>query len=185
MRDIVLEHQRRYPCWKLDDLYKLVHQAALGSEHTVTDEARARAWLTQEMAKMGLGPHEPLIEPISPDGEVVRVHLRPYLRRRLDPELLLEAFVRTAEEFRGLHGRIDAGLAEAGRLAREGRLPFTETDIALLSARMRAEGFPAVHHSDVYVAEYHPAYRVISRASMAKELQELSDGGEATSERSS
>lgn len=175
MRDILIEHARRYPRWQLDDLYKLVHQGALGSEHAVTDEAHARVRLTQEIAGMELGPEEPLVDAVVPDGAIVRVHLRPYVRLGLDPELLLETFVRTAREFRGSPERIEAGLAEAARLVREGRLGFLEADVVAFGERMRRSGFPAIHHSDEYVAEYRPAYRVVACASMVGELRARCD----------
>ncbi|MDD5263786.1 MAG: DUF4111 domain-containing protein [Candidatus Bipolaricaulis sp.] len=178
MRSILIEHARRYPRWQLADLYKLVHQSAMGSEHAVADEAHARARLTREMAEMGPGPSEPLIDPISPNAEVVRVHLRPYRREGFDPDLLLNAFVQTARQLRGSPERIEAGLAEAVQLARDGSIAFAEVDIAAVSARMRESGFPAVHHSDIYVVEYRPAYRVVSRATMDRGLRALCGEGE-------
>lgn len=44
---------------------------------------------------------EPAIDRISADGQIVRVHLRPFLTENGDPEALLTAFVRTANEFHG------------------------------------------------------------------------------------
>jgi hypothetical protein len=39
MRDILIEHARRYPCWELDDVYKLIHQGAMGSKHEVASSS--------------------------------------------------------------------------------------------------------------------------------------------------
>jgi hypothetical protein len=171
MRDILVDHARRYPQWQPEDLYKLVHQAALGSEHAVDDEARARAWLVREMAEMGTGPDEPLLDPISPGGAIVRVHLRPYVRLGFDPDSLLEAFVRTALEFRGLPERIAAGLTEAARLAHDGRLAFPEDDLVRLLGRVQAAGLPAVHHTTAFTSHYRPAYRVVAREFLAAKVQ--------------
>jgi hypothetical protein len=66
-------------------VYKLLHQAAMGSEHAAPEEALARAWLDRELSQMGPGPAEGVVDPISPDGEVVRVHLRPFVGRRSRP----------------------------------------------------------------------------------------------------
>ena len=41
------------------------------------------------------------IDPISEDGRIVRVHLRPLVRLGLPAESLLDAFLRTAAEFHG------------------------------------------------------------------------------------
>jgi len=170
MRDILIDHARRYPRWALEDLYKLVHQGAMGSEHAVIDEARAREWLTRELADLRSGPDEPLLDPISAGGSIVRVHLRPLVRLGLDAELLLGAFVRTAREFRGSTESIEVGFAEAAGLARDGLLAFGVADVRSLVARMRTVGFPAVRHSAVFRAEYHPAYRVVARAFLPWEL---------------
>ena len=98
---LLRRHLARYPEMQLPDFYKLVHQASMGSEHAVTDERRARSCLEQELARIGEGPEEPMLDPIRPDGAVLRVHLRPYLASGADPDRLLEAFVRTAGEVAG------------------------------------------------------------------------------------
>ena len=77
LRRMLLDHNRRYPHCGVEDLYKLLHQAAMGSEHAAPEESIARSWLEQELSQLGPGPAEPIVDPIRPDGEVVRVHLRP------------------------------------------------------------------------------------------------------------
>jgi len=170
MRDILIDQARRYPRWALEDLYKLVHQAAMGSEHAVTDEAHARAWLVRELADLRSGPDEPLLDPISADGLIVRVHLRPFVRVGLDSEVLLAAFLRTGKEFRGSTECIEESFSEATRLVRDGLLAFDEADVSRFFARMKAAGFPTVRHSAVFRAEYNPAYRVVARAFLPREL---------------
>ena len=173
MRDILIDHARRYPRWALEDFYKLVHQAAMGSEHAVTDEAHACEWLTRELADLRSGPDEPLLDPISAGGSIVRVHLRPFARLGLDSEVLLAAFLRTGKEFRGSTERIEESFSEAARLAREGLLAFGVADVRSLVARMKAGGFPAVRHSAAFQAEYRPAYRVVACAFLPQELLEI------------
>jgi hypothetical protein len=98
---VLQDHLSRYPALQILDLYKLLHQAALGSEHAVSDRGSAERWLSGELAEMGKGMPEPLIDPISHDGELVRIHLQPYIATRNDPMLLLDAFIRTANEYHG------------------------------------------------------------------------------------
>ena len=76
---ILHSHHERYPEMGIQDVYKLAHQAALGPGHAVGNPAGARDYLERELDDMGAGPVEPLFDPISADGELVRVHLRPYL----------------------------------------------------------------------------------------------------------
>ena len=170
MRRILTAHAARYPHWALDDLYKLLHQAAMGSEHAVRDEAHARDWLTRELAGLGPGPEEALIDPISPASEVVRVHLRPFVRRQLEAGILLEAFIRTAREFQGSADCIVEYAEAAADLAREGLLRFDGDEVAEFVGRMKEARFPAVHHSPAFEAEYRPAYRVVARHKLPPEI---------------
>jgi len=169
LRRILLAHLARYPLMQPVDLYKLLHQAAMGSEHAAPDEAAARAWLQRELRSLGEGPGDPLIDPISPGGEIVRVHLRPHLAAGYEPERLLEAFLRTGREYRGSTER----LAEWGRLAVQmaeaGRLPFGREMRALLEERT-AQGFGSAHHSRQYGESYRPAYRVVAAAFLPSPL---------------
>jgi hypothetical protein len=170
MRRILTAHAERYPLWALDDLYKLIHQASMGSEHALSDEAQARDWLTREFASLGQGPEEPLIDIISPLGQLVRVHLRPFVRLRIDGELLLKAFVRTAERFQGSADRILEYAETAADLARACFLRFDGHEVTRYMLRMKDAGFPAVHHSPEFTAAYRPAYRVIARHELPAEI---------------
>lgn len=172
MIDILLEHNARYPAWQVEDVYKLLHQASFGSEHAVADEARARRWLEEELAALtAVRVPEVLLEPITPDGAVLRVHLRPYAARGLAPELLLGAFLRTAREFKGEAALLEEGWDAALMLAGEGRLPFDAGGLREWGERMRGAGYPAVHHSEAYARVYRPAYRVVAAECLPAELR--------------
>jgi hypothetical protein len=86
IEDVLHAHIARYPAMQIQDIYKLVHQAAMGSEHAISSARGPRMWLERELAEMGSGPEETLIDPISGDGQIVRVHLRPFLARGGDPK---------------------------------------------------------------------------------------------------
>jgi len=141
---IALRHLARYPAMQLEDVYKLAHQACLGGEHAVPDRAQAESWLERELVQVGDGPQDPTIDPISADGRIVRVHLRPFLAAGGDATDLLDAFVRTANEFRGSAERLRSSWATVEALAVDGSLPFSRAD---------AEAFG-----------HRPAYRVVARA---------------------
>jgi hypothetical protein len=98
---VLKDHLSRYPALQIQDLYKLLHQAALGSEHAISSREAVERWMTRELAEMREGIGEPLIDPISHNGEIVRIHLRPYVSTGHDPMLLLDAFIRTANEHHG------------------------------------------------------------------------------------
>jgi hypothetical protein len=156
---VLHSHLSRYPAMQIQDLYKLLHQAALGSEHAVANLDSARNWLLREMAEMGEGSPEPLIDPISPGGRIVRVHLRPFIAAGHDPDVLLDAFVRTANEHHG-----DVHLLEQFWQAATATSKFPALEMEELFRSMKAQNYPAVHHSSAYEKLYRPAYRVLALA---------------------
>jgi len=170
MRSILIDHARRYPLWEVDDLYKLIHQAAMGAEHASTDLAEVGEWLMHEIAHLEPGPSESLIDPISPDGQVVRVHLRPFAALQLEQDSLLRAFIRTAAEISPSTDRLDEFAKVATQLAIEGYIPFAADQVRRYLAEQRASGFPAVHHSRIYERSYKPAYRVVARLFLPEEI---------------
>jgi hypothetical protein len=160
-RRIVMSNVERYPLMECDDLYKLMFQAAMGSSHGVTGEEAVRTKLYSEMDDLPDGPDEPALDVISDDGSIARVNLRPFKTAGGYCELLIHAFLRTANEFRGSWKRLEdyreliSGMAMDGELTRG----LLEIDSYLLE--MRDSGYPAVHHSKKYTEAYRPAYRVV------------------------
>jgi hypothetical protein len=159
---LVAAHVQRYPRMEVQDLYKLLHQAALGSGHAVRDEAAARERLAHEIAALGPGPADPLLDPLSTDGRLARVHLRPYLEAGRDPARLLEAFVRTANSYRGTVDALEHHWQVATRMAAAGLLPFPAEELAAFFEAQAARSHPAVHHSASYREAHAPAYRVVA-----------------------
>lgn len=159
IESIVRDHLYRYPALEIQDLYKLLHQAALGSEHAVSDRGSVERWLTRELAEMGQGIPEPLIDPISHDGGIVRIHLRPYVAAGHDPMLLLDGFIRTANEHPG-----DVQVLEQYWQDAVTMIIFPVSEMDDFFRGLKEKGFPAVHHSAEYERLYQPAYRVVSLA---------------------
>jgi len=147
---------------QVQDLYKFIHQAAMGSEHAVPDTAMARKWLERELAGLADIPtREPLSEPLSPDSQLVRINLRSYINSGGDPEALMAAFIRTADEYQGSIAALERYWSYAAAMVEESELPFALCELEIFFAEMQARHFPAVHHSELYRTTYHPAYRVV------------------------
>ena len=160
---ILVEHTRRYPLWQEQDVYKLLHQACLGNGHAIGVADLAREWLEQEALHLSTSREDPLLEVIDPDGVILRVQLRPYVAATSSLEPLLTAFVRTAELFHGSQQRLNACGKVTAEAAAECGLPFTGAAFLEFMNQMEAQGFPAVHHSQIYARQYQPAYRVVAR----------------------
>lgn len=159
----LLHHLARYPAMQLQDVYKLIHQAALGSEHALRDLEMARQRLAGEWAGAPEESSAPLLEPLSEETGIVRVHLGPYKAAGGDPASLLQAFVRTAREHPRQPALLESYWAVAVDLATNGKIPFSAAGLLEFFAPLQTQGFPAVHHSPAYVRLYHPAYRVIQK----------------------
>ena len=160
---ILSAHFTRYPAMQIQDVYKLVHQAAMGSEHAISSPEGARNWMERELAELGVGPDEPVIDPISDDGQIARVHLRPFVAGGGDPRILLDAFIRTANEYRGSVQTLKDYWNFATGI---GFYSVAEMNDHIQS--MQAQNYPAVHHSPTYERLYHPAYRVVWRKFISK-----------------
>jgi hypothetical protein len=156
---VLQSHLSRYPSLQMQDLYKLLHQAALGSEHAVSDRGSVERWLNRELVEMGAGIPEPLIDPISHDGEIVRIHLRPYVAAGHDVMTLLNAFIRTANDHHG-----DVRFLEQYWQGAVTMSIFPVSEMNEFFRGLKEKAFPAVHHSTEYERLYQPAYRVVSLA---------------------
>jgi hypothetical protein len=167
---IVAKHLGRYPRLQLLDVYKLLHQAALGNSHAVSNPEEVMRRLESELQDMQ-GPPEPLWEPISPDGRLVRVHLRPYEAAKLDIRPLAEAVVQTAASYPSAPEKLAKFCACTADLASEGILPFKRDDVVTFFDEIAENGYPAVHHSKEYREAYKPSYRVVSLELLPRAVQ--------------
>jgi len=154
------EHLARYPAMQVADVYKLLHQAALGPAHAVTG-ADALARLEAEAAARSGRVDGPLAEVISPDGRLARVHLDACRAKGLPLDELARAFAQTAATYAGSPEKLAKFCGCLGDLADAGGLPFARAEVEAYMNARQAEGWPVVHHSDAYRAAYAPAYRVV------------------------
>jgi len=164
---VVQWHASHYPDLQVEDVYKLLHQSVAGPAHAIEDPDMARQWLDREWDGLG-GPfeEEEMFEPLSSDGRLVRMNLRPWRAAGRSPELVLSAFVRTAGTLPPDSARIrvelDAVSACSDRIASGILVSATEVQ-SFFSDRAR-DGYPAIHHSEQYTQTYQPAYRVVFRS---------------------
>lgn len=152
---------QRYPAMQIQDLYKLVYQATMGNEHLMTDSAAVHGYLIHELESIQASVDEPLIEAISPDGEVVRLNLRPFKARHGDPRALFQAMLQTARTFQKAPERLEQYWHDLEQMAKSGATAFDAAALQSFFREMRKKGFSAVHHSAVYAEKYAPAYRVL------------------------
>ena len=155
-------HFERYPAMQLDDVYKLLHQSALGPGHAVDNPAAARKRLDQEIQALGGGSIELPQDIISPDGRLGRVHLRTYVAGGGNIHALHRAFVETANTYPASLDKLAKFCGCLGDLAAAGGIPFTQQDVVAYFEKIAQDGYPAIHHSEAFRKAYQPAYRVVA-----------------------
>lgn len=167
---LILNELERHPLMELQDLYKFVHQSAMGPGHAVHDTTGVRNWMEREIAEMNTRPdlNEPKIALLRPDSALVRVNLRPFLEGGGDPEAVLRAFIDTANQYKPSVDQFRHYWSIVVELARSGEIPIDPDSARALVETMAESGFPAVHHTRSYSEAYQPAYRVVQRSLIPK-----------------
>ena len=162
-------HLETCPFAGAEDLYKFLHQAVYGPGHAIPNREAAAAWLQGEIE--GLGPPlegELPCEALGGEPPLVRVNLRPFVASGGSADLLLDAFVASANLERGSPRRMGVVLSLAASYVQCAGRGELAPEVKVLSAKLAEKGYPAIHHSEPYVEAYHPAYRVVDEALAAK-----------------
>jgi hypothetical protein len=157
------------------DAYKWLYQATQGAEHAVGDEAGVHAWLEREWASLGSPlAGERLFVPLRPDGQVVRLHLRPYRAAGGDSARLLDAFLESARRVHTDRQAFWVVWRElSAMLADESFGLLTHDAWIELDAVAGPQDYPAVHHSKGYRALHSLAYRVLIASEAERLVQAL------------
>ena len=157
-REKLTEHYSKYPKMEIIDIFKFIYQSSFGCEHLVSDRESVVRYIEQELKNLPCGqtPHIDVL-----DGPYVRVHLS-CIGERLTADELGELFCLSATHEE--HGReaLISKLLVARELIVDGALQFSVEEFDSMHRQWQEMGYPAVHHSDTFRSEYHPAYRVIS-----------------------
>jgi hypothetical protein len=151
----------RYPVMEIQDLYKLLYQAAMGSEHVLSEFAAARSRIQDEINSF-TGGGNVRCESISPDGTIFRIHLRPFAENPDHLDAIGEAFVLTYRSSEGSTARLRLFWSAVEQICSAGHLPFEPFQLRQFFFQQEDNHFAAVHHSSRYHKAYRPAYRVVS-----------------------
>lgn len=159
-------HLARYPLIQAQDIYKLLHQGVFGPGHILITPSAARAAIEQELVQVDRTGPVALTEPIDPTGKLVRVNLAPLPPTTAMVERLLEALTETVEIIAQTATATELADIMRHRLAAavlwcRRSLPLQAAFLEKLAQDADSAGFPTRHHSAVYLAAYHPAYRVL------------------------
>ena len=158
---IMLNHLKKYPLMSVQDIYKLIYQAAMGPEHLIKDKDSSFDKLYFELEQIGSSSSQVLLEEIDPAGLLVRFNLFPFKENNGDPQKLFEAFFQTALEFKPVPGNMNHYCDEVIHLVEKNIIIIDTIELKSFFQLKESHDFPAVHHSDIYRNAYRPAYRLI------------------------
>ena len=165
-----------YPELRLLDIYKSCFQDYMGAEHLVSDSERVKAYLDEELETTTLDELLPwYYEPCGIDSNYYRVSIRAIKEDIITEELLLDAFVRSAnsverpsvESWRDRWHMI-IGTIDTMRLD----LPHYDEDKIFIDSILSV-GKYAISHSPEYRETYHPHYRIVEHHIFGKEIKPL------------
>ena len=160
---LITQHLSWYPLMEPRDVYKLLYQGALGSEHIISSPENFKSYLLSELDKLNADPVERLLEPVRADMTLLRLNLRAWKARQIEPDQLITALLDTGEMPIGTQALLQATWVRFIELCEIRRINQFSTDTVYGFAAWLVEmAFPVVHHSDIYRRAYRPAYRLIS-----------------------
>ena len=163
-----------YPKSRLLDIYKSCFQDYMGAEHLVSDSERVKAYLDEELAATSLDDLLPWsYEPCGIDSNYYRVSIRTIKENSISEEMLLDAFVRSAnsverpsvESWRD-RWHVIIGTIDQMNLA----LPHYEEDKQFIDSIISA-GKYAISHSPEYREAYRPHYRIVEKGIFEREIK--------------
>lgn len=159
IRDFLRAHCARYLELALQDVFKALYQSAFGCEHLIADPSAAADYIRAEAARSGDRISE-LVELLG--GDYCRVHLG-ILQDGLSAETFARLFALSARHEECGREKLEAMLTALQTMADAGELPFSAQETSEAVERWRKDGFPPLHHSEIFRQNYASAYRVLRR----------------------
>ena len=172
-----------YPKSRLLDIYKSCFQDYMGAEHLVSDRQRVKDYLDEELETISDDAYMPwYYEPCGIEGNYVRVSLRTVKQNLITEDMLLDAFIRSAN---GRSNELQPNLLPTVESWRERwneivsvidqmqiNLPNYEKDKQFIDSILSV-GKYAISHSPEYREAYHPHYRIVERGIFEREIKPL------------
>ena len=176
IQGFVSQHLKTYPKSRLLDIYKSCFQDFMGAEHLVSDSQRVKAYLDEELQTTNLDDLMPwYYEPCGIDGQYVRVSIRAIKENIVSEDLLLDAFIRSAnsdkrptvESWRDRWHMI-IGTIDKMQLT----FPHYQQDRDFIDSILII-GKYAISHSPEYREAYRPHYRIVEKGIFEREIKPL------------
>ncbi len=161
---LLVTHANRYPQMNVQDIYKLLYQGAMGSEHFQDTYKNFEEDLSAEWEIAKPDDTIPIWENIRPDGQIIRFYLGPYKARDGQINQLLTLSYWTTTLYEGSQDNLKSSWETFEKICRDKKWgKFSLDEVEEFGRWLRRNQFPPVHHSEIYRKTYQPAYRLLLR----------------------
>ena len=160
MIEIIKHHLARYPKMQIRDVAKLIFQNEFGGGHMIADANMSLRRIQEEYQLLAPAIQYQTLTTESIGNGMSRIYLSA-LSYGLQPTVLNEMFVQSANNKKGTIENLERKLKEFLDACSSGSLPFSEEEVLSFLNDWKSKGYPAISHSSVYRDSYQPAYRVI------------------------
>lgn len=161
--NLIKFHLRHKSNIHIQDIYKLLYQSVFGVSHILADPTKSKNFLRKEFDSVNPSENELLIEPISVDGKVVRINLRPFKAKYNDVDKLFQAMMISTQEIKGTLSKFLIVWNEFKKAVLNNELDFDRKELENFDQIIKLKNYPVLHHSEPYRSANEPAYRVVKR----------------------
>jgi len=165
LRKVLLKHYACYPKMDIQDMVKLIYQNEFAGGHLIENEKASLEFLQRELTsleKKGYQDSTPRAAIFVDIGNsLCRLHLQSLKKVHLSLETVNKFFINTANSNSGTIDGFLAKLEIFKGCCQEGLLAFPLDEVEDYLKFYEKAGYPPVSHSEVYRANYCPAYRIV------------------------
>ena len=157
-QELLISHYQTYEKLQIQDIFKFLFQSTFGCEHLISSFENVIEYISNEYETISPNSNSG-IEPL--DGSYSRVPLS-YLNNGMSIRTFGKLFLLSSQKETGTTEDLVQKLQIARELIISKTLPFSLEDFDKSVEEWAYQGYPAIHHSEIFRKEYQPAYRIIS-----------------------
>lgn len=160
MKNIILEHVKKYPLMEIRDVAKLIYQSEFGGGHMIPNPQMSLNRIQEEYKAMGTEAFNvpSIVENIG--NGLARIYLS-CLEHGVPAEILNEMFVHSANNKKGTVSGLEEKIELVISMCQDNLLFYSVDEAIEFFEVWKQDGYPAMSHSETYRQNYYPAYRVI------------------------
>ena len=160
LKEIILEHIKKYPEAELQDILKMLYQNEFGPKHLAENEIECFKSLSTEINNINYDENEELFEDI---GEgALRLNLKA-IPVGTDLNYINKIIVNSTNNFCGTNEKLVVKFGLLVVMAQNNEIPFDIEKVRNETNTFAKNGFKPISHSEIYKERYSPSYRVISK----------------------